>query len=111
MTTTTKSRKASKTKTSRAKASGKKASKKSNTTDLDSKNVKDTVTKIVETKREMKYVYPTDMTDQIEKKKYRQKIRNQIYKFERKIAKAEGKELKSLGRQYKAFRKEALQVP
>jgi len=111
MTKTTKSRNASKTKTSKAKATGTKAKKKVSKKELDSKNVKDTVTKIVETKREMKYVYPDGMTDQIEKKKYRQKVRNQIYKFDREIPKLEGKKLKALEREYAAYRKEVLQVP
>ena len=109
MSTATKSRKASKTKISRA--TGTKAKKKSSQSELDSKNVKDTVTKIVETKREMKYLYPQGMDDQIEKKKYRQKVRNKVYKFEREIAKAEGKNLRSLEREYKGYRKEVLLVP
>ena len=109
MSTKTKSRNASKTKTRRA--TGTKAKGTTSNSKTDAKNVKDTVTKIVESKREMKYVYPEAMDDQIEKKKFRQKVRNHIYKLERDIAKAEGKELKTLEKEYKGFRKEVLQVP
>lgn len=108
MATTTKSRKAKQTKKTNKGSKAKKTLSKKN---LDSKNVKDTVTKVVETKREMKYIYPDGMDDQVEKKKWRQKVRNKIYKFERDIQKLEGKEAKAKEKKYATYRKEVLQVP
>lgn len=78
---------------------------------LDKDNVKDTVKKVVETQRELKYNYPEDMKDPMERKRFRQQVRNKLYKYERDIPNLKGKELTDLTKEYNDYRKEVLLVP
>ena len=84
-----------------------------NPKELDNKNIKDTVKQIVESEREIKYNYPKEIDNQLDRKAWRQKVRNQLRSMERAITKAEdgSKEKVKLEREYKAYRKEVLLVP
>ena len=81
--------------------------------DLDSKNIKDTIKQVVESEREIKYKYPEEIDNQLDRKAWRQKVRNTLRAMERNISKAEdgSKEKVKLEREYKAYRKEVLLVP
>lgn len=81
----------------------------------DDKNIKETVKKVVESVREVKYVYPADIDTQEKKKAYRVKVRTKDKAFLKDIdtatkAKNE-KDLTSLSKKYAAFRKEHYLVP
>lgn len=78
---------------------------------LDTKNVKDTVKMTVESQREIKYNYPDDVTDQLERKAWRQKVRNKLNRLELNASKASGKEKKDLDKALADYRKEVLLVP
>ena len=82
--------------------------------ELDTKNIKDTVKAIVETERELRYNYPEDVVDQIDRKKWRQKVRNKLRSFERELNKIEdheSKDYKKINKELQAYRKEVLMVP
>lgn len=78
---------------------------------LDTKNVKDTVKMTVESQREIKYNYPDDLKDQLERKAWRQRVRNKLNRLELKASKATGKEKKELEKALADYRKEVLMVP
>lgn len=82
-------------------------------TELDTKNIKNTVKKTVESQREMKYIYPEDVKTQEQRKTFRAKTRIKDSKFITDIKKAKdaGKDTKKLEKQYLAFRKETYLVP
>lgn len=116
MATTKKAAKASTTKkgsTSKKAGKSKKATqtKKLDKKELDSKNIKDTVKKTVESTREMKYNYPEDVVETTDRKSWRQKVRNKINSFELSIIKLDGKEKAKKEKEYKSYRKEVLLVP
>lgn len=104
--TTTKVAKGSKTATIKAKL-------KENKKDLDTKNIKDTVKQIVQSERDIRYKYPEDIDNQLDRKAWRQKIRNKMRAYERALTKLEAgtKEYIKLEREHKAYRKEVLMVP
>lgn len=80
----------------------------------DDKNIKDTVKTIVTQERELFYKYPEDVDNPLDRKKWRQKVRNAIRAFDRNLSKiddTESKEYRKLEREYKAYRKEVLMVP
>ena len=80
--------------------------------ELDTKNIKDTVKQVVESEREIKYKYPEEIDNQLDRKTWRQKTRNKLRAFERELAKLEdGKDKVKLNKEYIAFRKEVLLVP
>lgn len=88
---------------------GKKAS-------TDAKNIKDTVTKIVESKREVKYIYPADIVgDTGKKKSFRAKARDKDKSFLKDIAKAkkakDEKEAAKVEKAYATWRKATFLVP
>jgi len=56
--------------------------------------------------RDVKYIYPDEVKTKEERKKFRTKSRNAFRAFERKIAKAEGKDQKGLEKEFKSFLKE-----
>jgi len=59
--------------------------------------------------REIKYKYPKDIIlDQVAKKKWRQKVRNAMRKFERDIAELKGQERKALEVKFKAYQASVL---
>ena len=80
---------------------------------LDTKNIKETVKQVVESEREIKYNYPAEIDNQLDRKAWRQKARNKLRLFERNIAKLEdgSKEKVKLEKEYKNYRKEVLLVP
>lgn len=78
---------------------------------LDSKNIKKTVKQVVESKREIKYNYPTDIKGPLKRKAFRQKARNHVRSLERQLNKAKGAERKKLEAELKAYRAEVFLVP
>jgi hypothetical protein len=80
--------------------------------ELDTKNIKDTVKQVVESTREIRYKYPEEINNQLDRKAWRQKTRNKMQKFESDLLKEKDEKKKGkLNREYLAFRKEVLMVP
>jgi len=97
-----------------AKASGTTTKKSTNTRakKLDKANVKAVVKQVVKSKREIKYKYPEGIEGTLERKAWRQKVRNKNTQFIKKIAKADSEtSKKKLGIQMRKFRKEHYMVP
>lgn len=88
--------------------------KKVNTAELDKKNLKNTITKVVESKREVKYKYPEEVgDDQLKRKTFRSATRAKNEKFLAEIAdlKRTQKPTAKLEREYKEFRQKYYLVP
>lgn len=63
--------------------------------------------------REVKYIYPDDVTDTLSRKKWRQQTRNELRKLEREMLRIQdhnSKEYKSAKNKYITFQKKALKV-
>lgn len=63
--------------------------------------------------REVKYIYPNDVTDTLSRKKWRQQTRNELRKLERKMLRIQdhnSKEYKSAQNKYITFQKKVLKV-
>lgn len=63
--------------------------------------------------REVKYIYPDDVTDTLSRKKWRQQTRNELRKLERKMLRIKdhnSKEYKSAQNKYITFQKKVLKV-
>lgn len=63
--------------------------------------------------REVKYIYPDDVTDTLSRKKWRQQTRNELRKLERKMLRIQdhnSKEYKSAQDKYITFQKKVLKV-
>lgn len=63
--------------------------------------------------REVKYIYPDDITDTLSRKKWRQQIRNELRKLEREMLRIQdhnSKEYKSAQNKYITFQKKVLKV-
>lgn len=63
--------------------------------------------------REVKYIYPDDVTDTLSRKKWRQQTRNELRKLEREMLRIQdhnSKEYKSAQNKYITFQKEVLKV-
>lgn len=63
--------------------------------------------------REVKYIYPDDVTDTLSRKKWRQQTRNELRKLEREMLRIQdhnSKEYKSAQNKYIAFQKKVLKV-
>lgn len=63
--------------------------------------------------REVKYIYPDDVTDTLSRKKWRQQVRNELRKLERKMLRIQdhnSKEYKSAQNKYITFQKKVLKV-
>ena len=61
--------------------------------------------------REVKYVYPEDITDTLARKKWRQQTRNELHRLERemfRIKDQNSKEFKSAAKKYEDFKKKVL---
>lgn len=61
--------------------------------------------------REVKYVYPKDVTDTLARKKWRQQTRNELHRLERemfRIKDQNSKEFKAAAKAYEDFRKKVL---
>lgn len=63
--------------------------------------------------REVKYIYPDDVTDTLSRKKWRQQTRNELRKLEREMLRIQdhnSKEYKSAKNKYITFQKKVLKV-
>lgn len=63
--------------------------------------------------REVKYIYPADVTDTLSRKKWRQQTRNELRKLEREMLRIQdhnSKEYKSAQNKYITFQKKVLKV-
>lgn len=63
--------------------------------------------------REVKYIYPDDITDSLSRKKWRQQTRNELRKLEREMLRIQdhnSKEYKSAQNKYITFQKKVLKV-
>lgn len=63
--------------------------------------------------REVKYIYPDDITDTLSRKKWRQQTRNELRKLEREMLRIQdhnSKEYKSARNKYITFQKKVLKV-
>lgn len=63
--------------------------------------------------REVKYIYPDDVTDTLSRKKWRQQTRNELRKLEREMLRIQdhnSKEYKSAQNKYMTFQKKVLKV-
>lgn len=61
--------------------------------------------------REVKYVYPSDITDTLARKKWRQQTRNELHRLERemfRIKDQNSKEFKDAAKKYEDFKKKVL---
>lgn len=79
---------------------------------LDEKNIKDTVKQVVESEREIRYNYPPEVDNQLDRKGWRQKVRNKLRAMERALDKEKDEKAKAkLNKEYIAYRKQVLMVP
>lgn len=101
-------------KTSTKKASTKKAStKKEEVVKEVAKQQKPNIIEQVISNREVKYIYPDDITDTLSRKKWRQQTRNELRKLEREMLRIQdhnSKEYKSAQNKYITFQKKVLKV-
>lgn len=77
------------------------------------KQQKPNIIKQVISNREVKYIYPDDVTDTLSKKKWRQQTRNELRKLEREMLRIQdhnSKEYKSAQNKYITFQKKVLKV-
>lgn len=75
------------------------------------KQQKSAIIEEVVSKREVKYVYPDDVTDSLSRKTWRQKVRNQLHKLERdmyRIKDTNSKEYKKALKEFETFRDQVL---
>ena len=80
--------------------------------ELDTKNLKDTVKTAVISQREVKWKYPEDINDPLDRKKWRGQQRSQLTKLTAAVTLAgDDKSKKSAERELTKFRKEVLLVP
>ena len=97
-----------------ASATATKKVKKNLNAQTDSKNVKQTVKKVVESEREVKYKYPETMAkDPIEKKKFRAQARAKEKSFLKQLDdnRKDPKALEKINKDYRKFRNETYLVP
>jgi hypothetical protein len=77
------------------------------------KQQKPNIIKQVISNREVKYIYPDDITDTLSRKKWRQQTRNELRKLEREMLRIQdhnSKEYKSAQNKYITFQKKVLKV-
>lgn len=77
------------------------------------KQQKPNIIKQVISNREVKYIYPDDVTDTLSRKKWRQQTRNELRKLEREMLRIQdhnSKEYKSAQNKYITFQKKVLKV-
>lgn len=95
------------------KTTTKKVSKKEKVVKEVAKQQKPNIIKQVISNREVKYIYPEDVVDTLSRKKWRQQIRNELRKLERKMLRIQdhnSKEYKSAQNKYITFQKKVLKV-
>lgn len=77
------------------------------------KQQKSNIIEQVISNREVKYIYPDDVTDTLSRKKWRQQTRNELRKLEREMLRIQdhnSKEYKSAQNKYITFQKKVLKV-
>ena len=77
------------------------------------KHQKPNIIEQVISNREVKYIYPDDVTDTLSRKKWRQQTRNELRKLEREMLRIQdhnSKEYKSAQNKYITFQKKVLKV-
>lgn len=77
------------------------------------KQQKPSIIEQVISNREVKYIYPDDVTDTLSRKKWRQQTRNELRKLEREMLRIQdhnSKEYKSAQNKYIIFQKKVLKV-
>lgn len=77
------------------------------------KQQKSNIIEQVISNREVKYIYPDDVTDTLSRKKWRQQTRNELRKLEREMLRIQdhnSKEYKSAQNKYITFHKKVLKV-
>lgn len=77
------------------------------------KQQKPNIIEQVVSNREVKYIYPDDVTDTLSRKKWRQQTRNELRKLEREMLRIQdhnSKEYKSAQNKYITFQKKVLKV-
>lgn len=95
------------------KTTTKKVSKKEEVVKEVAKQQKPNIIEQVISNREVKYIYPDDVTDTLSRKKWRQQIRNELRKLEREMLRIQdhnSKEYKSAQNKYITFQKKVLKV-
>lgn len=95
------------------KTTTKKASKKEEVVKEVAKQQKPNIIEQVISNREVKYIYPEDVTDTLSRKKWRQQTRNELRKLEREMLRIQdhnSKEYKSAQNKYITFQKKVLKV-
>lgn len=100
----------SKAKLVELKSKGKK-SKKEETIKEVKQQQKPSIIEQVISNREVKYVYPEDITDTLARKKWRQQTRNELHRLERemfRIKDQNSKEFKDAAKKYEDFKKKVL---
>ena len=93
------------------KPKGKKSSKKEETIKEVKQQQKPSIIEQVISNREVKYVYPEDITDTLARKKWRQQTRNELHRLERemfRIKDQNSKEFKDAAKKYEDFKKKVL---
>lgn len=100
-------------KTKLVKTTTKKVSKKEEVVKEVAKQQKPNIIEQVISNREVKYIYPDDVTDTLSRKKWRQQTRNELRKLEREMLRIQdhnSKEYKSAQNKYITFQKKVLKV-
>lgn len=95
------------------KTTTKKVSKKEEVVKEVAKQQKPNIIEQVISNREVKYIYPDDVTDTLSRKKWRQQTRNELHKLEREMLRIQdhnSKEYKSAQNKYITFQKKVLKV-
>lgn len=95
------------------KTTTKKVSKKEEVVKEVAKQQKSNIIEQVISNREVKYIYPDDVTDTLSRKKWRQQTRNELRKLEREMLRIQdhnSKEYKSAQNKYITFQKKVLKV-
>lgn len=95
------------------KTTTKKVSKKEEVVKEVAKQQKPNILEQVISNREVKYIYPDDVTDTLSRKKWRQQTRNELRKLEREMLRIQdhnSKEYKSAQNKYITFQKKVLKV-
>lgn len=101
----------SKAKLVELKPKGKKSSKKEETIKEVKQQQSPSIIEQVISNREVKYVYPEDITDTLARKKWRQQTRNELHRLERemfRIKDQNSKEFKDAAKKYEDFKKKVL---
>lgn len=101
----------SKAKLVELKPKGKKSSKKEETIKEVKQQQSPSIIEQVISNREVKYVYPEDITDTLDRKKWRQQTRNELHRLERemfRIKDQNSKEFKDATKKYEDFKKKVL---